>query len=102
MVHEATLELQSELYELKRQILHFIFADDSSVPEHRFKLNGDQFYFTKGFYFVKVLQYKDGDAFGELALMGPDDRRSATIICDSQCTFATLSREDFNMTLKQI
>ena len=44
--------------------------------------------------FQKVVVLKDGDIFGELALIN-QKKRAATITCETECHFAILSRSDF-------
>lgn len=42
-----------------------------------------------------ISDFKRGTAFGELALLSNDNKRNATIICETDVVFATLIRSDF-------
>lgn len=50
---------------------------------------------------IELTRLDDGDSFGELALI-EDKPRAATIKCLTNCTFATMSRTDYEKTLKAI
>jgi CRP-like cAMP-binding protein len=45
--------------------------------------------------FKKVQSIKEGGSFGERALI-KNETRAASCICSEDCTFATLSRADYN------
>lgn len=53
-------------------------------------------------YFIKNLnkvnQLKEGDSFGEMALIN-EAPRLATIVCESQCIMGVLSKNDFKNIL---
>ena len=53
--------------------------------------------YIKGMLKVKVLH--DGESFGELALIN-NQPRSGTLICEGDCVFAVLSKEQFQSILK--
>ena len=42
---------------------------------------------------------REGDAFGEVALLSPRSVRSADVVCVTDCMLLMLTREDFNMVL---
>ena len=74
-----------------------VSAGESNIHRQIFKLcqanlNG-QLYTL--FWFKKVASIPAGGSFGERALIKNEDR-AATIICSEDCTFATLSRIDYN------
>jgi len=46
-----------------------------------------------------IVEFKQGDSFGELAILNKS-KRSATIVCKSECSFAILGRDDFNKILR--
>lgn len=50
------------------------------------------------FWFKKATQIDSGSSFGERALI-KNDHRAATIICSQDCTFATLSRANYNLIM---
>jgi CRP-like cAMP-binding protein len=50
---------------------------------------------------IEVAKLHNGGSFGELALI-EDKPRAATIKCHTDCTFATMEREDYNKTLMRI
>lgn len=50
---------------------------------------------------IEVAQLNSGRPFGEIALV-ENKPRMATIQCITDCTFATMNREDFQKTLKKI
>jgi hypothetical protein len=52
-------------------------------------------------WFVDVAKIVSGDSFGELALMN-DMPRAATIKTLTKCSFATLSKEQYNSFLSKI
>lgn len=88
------------------------FKSDTDLPQNTFQKYDVKFYenqiFKKYSKFVtispnlvslmmpstkKVLQYKHGQGFGELALL-KKCTRTTTIICDTDCEFATLTRKN--------
>ncbi|CEM31310.1 unnamed protein product [Vitrella brassicaformis CCMP3155] len=48
-----------------------------------------------------VAHMEKGAAVGEWALLGQDKRRSATIVCHTDCEFASLGKSAYNRILKQ-
>ena len=50
--------------------------------------------------FKKVLKISKGDIFGELALIS-NKKRAATITCYSDCHFAVLDRDSFQVIMNQ-
>jgi CRP-like cAMP-binding protein len=48
----------------------------------------------------KVRTYEKGDSFGQVALIH-DGKRLATVKCDTDCTFAFISRENFFLLFKK-
>ena len=58
-------------------------------------------YYQKQQWFVEVVRLTDGQAFGELALIN-DKPRAATVMCLTQCYFATISREQYDKALNKI
>ena len=56
---------------------------------------------SKGANHQKVLTLKQGDIFGELALMRNNNKRAATITCMSDCHFAVLDRRHFQVIQQQ-
>lgn len=50
---------------------------------------------------TKVRKYKEGDYFGELALMN-NTPRAATVIADTDCTCLALDKDNFQRLLTPI
>ena len=67
---------------------------DEKVPAHKFMVDGIQYEWYEGIYFKKVAEFHSGDSFGELALREEKGVgvRAATVICEQNCQFATLSK----------
>ena len=53
-------------------------------------------------WFVEVHKLTVGQSFGELALLGQEKHRAATIHTLSDCYFATIARDDYQRALKRI
>ena len=74
------------------------------VPSHAFILDGVVYEWYDGNYYKKVSEKKTGDSFGELALLVEEGMglRAATIRCEEEVHFATLSKEEYVSSLKRI
>ena len=51
--------------------------------------------------YIQVVTQSQGDSFGELALLNKINKRTATIICEDECYFGIISRENFNSIIKE-
>ena len=86
--------MKKEIYESFWECFEFKHGKLEQFPRHEFKVNNLHFEYIDGLYFEKVSSLKCGLSFGELALI--DERnslRKATIKCETDVFFATLSRE---------
>jgi hypothetical protein len=45
---------------------------------------------------------RKGSAFGELALLHQENIRFATVMCETNVTFATLDKKNFDRSLKKV
>ena len=54
----------------------------------------------KYFNYVEVNQLKDKNIFGELALINPNQKRTATIIMKDNCHFGVLDKESYEISIK--
>jgi CRP-like cAMP-binding protein len=70
------------LKEIKRQILAKVFR---KLPNHRFRIDGQNYEYLRGQYFYEIAILKRGSTFGELALLSSDNLRSATVFCETNC-----------------
>ena len=52
--------------------------------------------------YFEVTKTKQGEFFGEIALEKSNLRRSGSIICAEDCIFGTLSKEDYNNSIREI
>ena len=77
---------------------------DEKVPVHSFEMDGIEYEWFEGNYFKKVSEKLTGDSFGELALKVEKGvgTRAATIKCEGECHFATLSKEEYLSSLNRI
>ena len=122
----SELELYNfELYELNKIVSYFIKIKENSIfkryyssiddyiettyifPEFiRPEININFKYIKKDIYSVykyfQIDKKKVGDIFGELALLHNDNKRTGTIITQTDCILGFLSREDYNNSLHDI
>mmetsp|Transcript_59838 Transcript_59838/g.175560 ORF Transcript_59838/g.175560 Transcript_59838/m.175560 type:complete len:880 (+) Transcript_59838:138-2777(+) len=49
----------------------------------------------------KIIELPSGIAIGELAVLGPDKRRTATVVCSSLCIFQSLHTSTFAKVIKE-
>ena len=77
---------------------------DEKVPAHKFMVDEIEYEWYDGSYFKKVAEFGSGDSFGELALKEEKGIgvRAATVVCEKDCSFATLSKKDYLGSLKRI
>ena len=54
----------------------------------------------KYFNYLEVNQLKDKNIFGELALINPNQKRTATIIVKENCHFGVLDKESYELSIK--
>ena len=54
----------------------------------------------KYFNYLEVNQLKDKNIFGELALINPNQKRTATIIVKENCHFGVLDKESYEISIK--
>ena len=54
----------------------------------------------KYFNYLEVNQLKDKNIFGELALINPNQKRTATIILKENCHFGILDKESYDISIK--
>jgi hypothetical protein len=54
----------------------------------------------KYFNYIEVNQLKDKNIFGELALINPNQKRTATIIIKENCHFGILDKESYQTSIK--
>ena len=54
----------------------------------------------KYFYYFEVNQLRDKNIFGELALINPNQKRTATIIIKENCHFGILDKESYDISIK--
>ena len=90
--------------EILNHIIRSVFPlhNPQFVPNHSFSIDQSHFRFRNGIYFKKVVDLKAGDGFGELALVSAENQRTATVVCLTECLFATLARGDFDLSIKKI
>ena len=80
----------------------FPLNNQQFVPNHSFSIDQSHIRFCNGVYFKKVVDLKAGDGFGELALISAENTRTATVVCLTECLFATLAKADFDLSIKKI
>ena len=71
----------------------------SDVRNNIIKINESQIA-LKYFNYLEVNQLKDKNIFGELALINPNQKRTATIIMKEICHFGVLDKESYEISIK--
>ena len=86
-----------------------IIIDDPSaklhnIEAHCFIIDDVEYEWQDGHYFKRVGEKKTGESFGELALLeeSGNGTRAATIKVEEDVNFATLSKKDYNNSLRRI
>ena len=86
-----------------------IVVDDPSdkpndIESHCFTIDDVQYEWQDGHYFKRVSEKHVGDSFGELALLEESGvgTRAATVRVEKDVNFATLSKRDYNNSLRRI
>ena len=78
-----------------RDIIDEFFPEKFDAPNHVFCIKEQSFEYYNGFYFRLFKYCEDGYSFGEVALTEADRMRTATIKCESDCTFAVMDRKPY-------
>ena len=72
----------------------------SNFPEHEFTTpDGTLYVYFEGNYFLKLSTLSAGQSFGELALIEAGSKRNATVMCETDCVFITLSKYEYSKSL---
>ena len=92
--HEQSVELT----DLQRQIVEDL--SENWDINFRFSVKGFNFDYHNGTFFLQINTLKQGQAFGEVALVSQNAMRNATILCEAKSVHcATLSKESFQRTI---
>ena len=119
-LYEETHKLNKKIYNLKEKDLHIIknkkilnfnfitnnltldeylnysnglkSTDNSSVFYNELKIMG----------YFKVVTLKEGNSFGEVALINENQKRTASIFCETNADFGVLSSNEYKNSIKSI
>ena len=96
-VHDQELV---NLTALQRKIVTDLSEEDDDI-NFRFSVKGFTFEYHDGTFFLQINTLKQGQSFGEVALVSQNCLRNATILCESKYVHcATLNKENFQKTIE--
>ena len=80
-----------------------------SLDEYISYINGSKFINERNNFFeeikiecyIKVVDLKEGETFGEISLMNEDSKRTASIFINNNSLFGVLKRNDYKLTIKK-
>lgn len=81
---------QSLSYDIKNQLLADTFARQTIIPRHGKNAKLSQYIMQKVHRYDKLGAY-----FGEKALEDSNKHRLATVLCETECHVAYLTKEDY-------
>jgi CRP-like cAMP-binding protein len=94
--------LEKEKINFEKTVIVGIVTQNQNEEKLVEYLDELEFEYYNGVYFCHVGDLKRGTSFGELALISADTRRNATIICETDCVFAVLSKASYDNFLHRI
>lgn len=77
------------------------FSNSIALNNHMFEVEGEAYEYVDGKYFRRVSKLKQGSSFGEIALQRKC-MRTATVKTEEDCTFAYLTKSNFEDSLLSI
>ena len=115
---EKTLKNNKSIYPINKDKysgikVNNIFNKDGklliSLDEYISYINGSKFINERNNFFeeikiecyIKVVDLKEGETFGEIALMNEDSKRTASIFINNNSLFGVLKRNDYKLTIKK-
>ena len=115
---EQTIKLNQKIYNINKNILHNIktkkdvnLMNYENIEEYLNIINHNYSDINKSYdneeeinlmgYF-KIITLSEGSTFGEIALINENNKRTASIFCETNCNFGILSSNDYKNCIKSI